>query len=169
MNESIARKVKVEGGTLKFNAAHFITFGGESERLHGHNYTLTVEMDGTLNEDKLVFDFSILKRLSREICNRLNHHFLLPLGNPHLRVREHPGEWEVYFQQKRYIFPREDVLALAIDNSTAECLAEYIGNELLAALSSYDISNISSLSVGVAEAPTQIAYFHVVLSSIEDH
>ncbi len=166
MNELIRRKIKVEGGTLKFNAAHFITFGGESERLHGHNYTLQVEMDGTLNEDKLVFDFSIIKKLTREICERLDHHFILPLGNPHLQVQESPGAWEIRFAGKRYVFPREDVLALPIDNSTAECLAEYIGNELHAALAHYDISNIHSLSVGVAEAPTQMAYYHVMLTSM---
>lgn len=166
MNE--ARKVKVEGGTLKFNAAHFITFGGESERLHGHNYTLSIEMVGSLNEDRLVFDFSIIKKLAREICDRLDHHFILPLGNPHLRVRELSDGWQIHFQQKRYIFPREDVIALTIDNSTAECLAEYVANELLAALSSYDISNIRSLTVGVAEAPTQIAYYSVVISSTGD-
>ena len=27
-NEHILRKVKVEGGYLRFSAAHFITFGG---------------------------------------------------------------------------------------------------------------------------------------------
>lgn len=157
------RKVKVEGGNLKFNAAHFITFGGESERLHGHNYSVQVEMEGTLNRDSLVFDFSILKRLTREVCERINHHFILPLRNPNLECRELPAEWEIHFAQKRYILPREDVIALSIENSTAECLAEYICGELRAALSAHDISNVHTLQVGVAEAPTQVAYYQVKL------
>lgn len=163
-NEQELRRVRVEGGNLKFNAAHFITFGGAAERLHGHNYSVLVEMEGTLNQDSLVFDFSILKRLTREICERINHHFILPLRNPNLLCRELQSEWEIHFGGKRYILPSEDVIALSIENSTAECLAEYISSELRASLSAYDVSNIKSLLVGVAEAPTQMAYYQVRLS-----
>src|ERR1700757_1305049 len=94
-NEQILRKVKVEGGNLKFSSAHFITFGGKCERLHGHNYGVLVELTGELGEDKLVFDFTILKRLTREICQRLNHRFLLPMLNPHLQIKELDDAWEI--------------------------------------------------------------------------
>ena len=49
-SEQIMRKVKVEGGNLRFSSAHFITFGGKCERLHGHNYGVLVEIEGTLTE-----------------------------------------------------------------------------------------------------------------------
>ncbi|HVB75415.1 MAG TPA: 6-carboxytetrahydropterin synthase [Ktedonobacteraceae bacterium] len=162
-NENISRKVKVEGGNLKFSAAHFITFGGKCERLHGHNYGVLVEMEGTLNDDKLVFDFTIIKKLAREICQRLNHRFLLPLRNPHLELREQGDEWEIRFGEKRYVFPRVDVVELPIDNSTAERLAEYICGQLRGALAEYDTANVQSIMVGVEEAPTQMAYYRVSL------
>jgi len=162
-NETTLRKVKVEGGNLKFSAAHFITYGGKCERLHGHNYGVLVEMEGTLNEDKLVFDFTIIKKLTREICQRLNHRFLLPMRNPHLEFGELANEWEILFGEKRYVFPRADVIELPIDNSTAERLAEYICAELRIALSAYDISNVQSVTVGVEEAPTQMAYYRLSL------
>lgn len=159
-SEQILRKVKVEGGYLRFSAAHFITFGGKCERLHGHNYGVLVEVEGTLNDDKLVFDFTVLKQLTREICHRLNHRFLLPLHNPHLQLVESPEAWEIHFQAKRYVFPRIDVIELPIDNSTAERLAEYICDELYKMLASgYDISNLATIMVGVEEAPTQMAYY----------
>jgi 6-pyruvoyl tetrahydropterin synthase/QueD family protein len=158
-NTQSTRKVKIEGGNLKFSSAHFITFGGKCERLHGHNYGVLVELEGTLNEDKLVFDFTILKRLTREICQRLDHRFLLPLHNPHLNLQELPDGWEVQFQQKRYIFPREDVAELPIDNSTAERLAEYVCEELYKSLAEYDTSRLHTICVGVEEAPTQMAYY----------
>ncbi|HKV56803.1 MAG TPA: 6-carboxytetrahydropterin synthase [Ktedonobacteraceae bacterium] len=161
--DKVSRKVKVEGGNLKFSAAHFITFGGKCERLHGHNYGVLVEMEGTLNEDKLVFDFTIIKRLTREICQRLNHRFLLPMNNPHLELKELPDEWEIRFGEKRYIFPRADVVELPIDNSTAERLAEYICGELRSALAAYSIGNVQSIMVGVEEAPTQMAYYRMAL------
>lgn len=158
-NEQIMRKVRVEGGNLKFSSAHFITFGGKCERLHGHNYGVLIEVEGTLNEDKLVFDFTVLKRIGREICHNLNHRFLLPMHNPHLRLSESADSWEVQFGEKRYVFPRSDVVELPIDNSTAERLAEYICNELRNALTTYDTSNLQTLTVGVEEAPTQMAYY----------
>lgn len=161
------RKVKVEGGYLRFSSAHFITFGGKCERLHGHNYGVMVELEGTLGEDKLVFDFTVLKRLTREICRRLNHRFLLPMHNPHLEVVEQADTWEVRFGQKRYIFPCEDVIALPIDNSTAERLAEYICQELRHELAAYPTKNVQSIMVGVEEAPTQMAYYRTAFHDDE--
>ncbi len=160
-NEQILRKVKVEGGYLRFSSAHFITFGGKCERLHGHNYGVLVEVEGTLNEDKLVIDFTVLKRLTREICHTLNHRFLLPLHNPHLRLTELPDAWQIEFQGKRYVFPRSDVIELPIDNSSAERLAEYICGELCRMLTEgdYDTSHLQTIMVGVEEAPTQMAYY----------
>jgi len=158
-NEQLLRKVKVEGGYLRFSAAHFITFGGKCERLHGHNYGVLVEVEGTLNEDNLVFDFTILKKLTREICQRLNHRFLLPLHNPHLQLTETTDAWEIRFQDKRYVFPRGDVIELPIENSTAERLAEYICQELCVMVAHYDTSHLHIIMVGVEEAPTQMAYY----------
>lgn len=164
-NPTVLRKVKVEGGYLRFSSAHFITFGGKCERLHGHNYGVLVELEGTLGEDKLVFDFTILKQLTREICRRLNHHFLLPLHNPHLQISEQERELEIRFGQKRYIFPREDVIALPIDNSTAERLAEYICQELCRGLANHNTANLQIITVGVEEAPTQMAYYRTAFHS----
>jgi 6-pyruvoyltetrahydropterin/6-carboxytetrahydropterin synthase len=162
-SEHLIRKVKVEGGNLRFSAAHFITFGGRCERLHGHNYEVLVEIEGTLNEDKLVFDFTVLKQLTREICHRLDHRFLLPVHNPHLEISEHPDSWEVRFSEKRYVFPRADVVELPIDNSTAERLAEYICGELRTGLAAYNTSNLDTIMVGVEEAPIQTAYYRASL------
>lgn len=160
-NTAILRKVKVEGGYLRFSSAHFITFGGKCERLHGHNYGVLVELEGTLGEDKLVFDFTILKQITREICRSLNHRFLLPLHNPHLQLSEQESNWEIRFGAKRYVFPREDVIALPIDNSTAERLAEYICQRLLRELAAYNTANLQTIMVGVEEAPTQMAYYRI--------
>ena len=159
VNKPIFRKVRVSGGNLKFSAAHFITYGGKCERLHGHNYGVQVEIEGELGEDKLVFDFTILKRLTREICQRLNHRFLLPMNNSHLELIAAEDTWEIRFQEKRYVFPRCDVIELPIDNSSAERLAEYICNELCLMLDVYDTSQLFTISVGVEEAPTQMAYY----------
>src|SRR5437660_4767419 len=163
VSERGRRRVKVEGGYLNFSSAHFITYGGKCERLHGHNYGVLVEIEGELGADKLVFDFTILKRLAKEICQQLNHRFLLPLQNPHLELLPSPDAWEIRFNKRRYLFPRGDVVELPIDNSTAERLAEYIGSQLYKKLAEYDISRLHTLMVGVEEAPTQMAYYQMRL------
>ena len=157
--QKIMRKVKVEGGYLKFSSAHFITYSGKCERLHGHNYGVLVEVEGELNKDHVVFDFTILKRLAKEICQRLDHHFLLPLQNPDLELVASTDCWHIRFRKRSYVFPRTDVVELPIENSTAELLAEYICNELCKALREYHTSNLASIMVGVEEAPTQMAYY----------
>jgi 6-pyruvoyl tetrahydropterin synthase/QueD family protein len=164
-SEQIMRKVRVEGGYLNFSAAHFITYRGKCERLHGHNYGVQVEVEGALGEDKLVFDFTVLKRMTKEVCRRLDHRFLLPLYNPHLKLNASKDEWELHYQERRYIFPRSDVVELPIDNSTAERLAEYICNELCKMLAEYDTSHLRTIMVGVEEAPTQMAYSQRVLQN----
>src|SRR5260370_28547461 len=102
VGERFMRKVKVEGGYLKFSAAHFITYSGKCERLHGHNYGVLVEVEGELNKDDVVFDFTILKRLAKEICQRLGHRFLLPLHNSHLVLVASADSWQIRFLKRSY-------------------------------------------------------------------
>jgi 6-pyruvoyl tetrahydropterin synthase/QueD family protein len=159
VGERILRKVRVEGGYLKFSSAHFVTYRGKCERLHGHNYGVLVEIEGELGKDQVVFDFTVLKRLTREICQKLDHRFLLPLQNPHLEIIAAPDTWEVRFRERRYVFPHADVVELPIENSTAELLAEYICGQLCSMLATYKTHNLRSITVGVEEAPTQMAYY----------
>ncbi|WP_162004856.1 6-pyruvoyl trahydropterin synthase family protein [Dictyobacter vulcani] len=155
----ILRKVKVEGGYLNFSSAHFITYSGKCERLHGHNYGVLVEVEGELGPDNLVFDFTVLKKRTKEICQHLDHRFLLPLHNDQLDLTRLVDAWEIRFREKRYVFPITDVVELPIENSTAELLAQYICEELCNVLEEYPRAGLHSIMVGVEEAPTQMAYY----------
>ncbi|GHO86111.1 6-pyruvoyl trahydropterin synthase family protein [Dictyobacter formicarum] len=155
----IMRKVKVEGGYLNFSSAHFITYSGKCERLHGHNYGVLVEVEGELGPDSLVFDFTILKKRTKEICQQLDHRFLLPLRNPHLELTRLPDGWEIRFRERRYVFPLSDVAELPIENSTSELLAQYICEKLCQVLEEYPTAGLHSIMVGVEEAPTQMAFY----------
>ena len=152
-------KVKVEQGNLSFSAAHFITFGGKCERLHGHNYAVSAVLAGNLTEDRYVFDFVELKKTIRRICDRLDHHFLLPGQSRHLDIRETDAEWEIRFEKRRYVFPAEDVLVLPVDSITAERLAEYICGQFMESVNEKERSSLISITVGVEEAPGQAAFY----------
>jgi 6-pyruvoyltetrahydropterin/6-carboxytetrahydropterin synthase len=152
-------RVEVEKGNLSFSAAHFITFGGKCERLHGHNYAVSVILAGNLTEDRYVFDFVELKKNIRRICDRLDHHFLLPTQSQHLDIKETDGEWEIRFENRRYVFPADDVLVLPVDSITAERLAKYICGQFMESVNEQERSSLTSITVGVEEAPGQTAFY----------
>jgi 6-pyruvoyl-tetrahydropterin synthase len=158
-------KVIVAKGNINFAASHFITFGGKCELLHGHNYGLSLEVEGPLTPDSYVFDFVILKKIARDVCEPLDHRFLLALKNPHLKLQQREGQWEVCFKDYRYVLPVDDVNPLPIDNVTAERLAEYIWGETAQKLRELGAKNLVTLTVGIEESPGQAAYYREMLSN----
>ena len=88
-------KILIERGNLGFSSAHFITFEGQCEPLHGHNYGVRVEAVGTLTQDSYVLDFVALKNIVRALSKEWDHRFLLPLHSPHLRIAEQEDAWGV--------------------------------------------------------------------------
>src|SRR4030042_165536 len=89
-----AYKVVVQRNKLRFAAAHFATFGGDAEPLHGHTYDLIIEVEGRLTADSWVLDFGELKALAPPLCRELDHRFLLPRDNPALSVADVGDAWE---------------------------------------------------------------------------
>ncbi len=156
-------RIEVNKGNLNFSAAHFISVGGKCERRHGHNYPVSIVMEGELTEDRYVFDFVELKKIIRRICERIDHHFLLPMRSQHLDIHKADGEWMIRFENRRYVFPADDVLVLPVDNITAERLAEYICAQLVEMLPAYEQAHLNVLTVGVEEAPGQTAFYQHVL------
>src|SRR5689334_11833077 len=75
----VTRRASVERNRLRFAAAHFATFREQCESLHGHNYDVTVDVEGPLTDDAWVCDFGDLKQMTRELAEQLDHKFLLQL------------------------------------------------------------------------------------------
>jgi 6-pyruvoyltetrahydropterin/6-carboxytetrahydropterin synthase len=124
-------KVRVTKDYLVFCSAHFIFFDDDKcERLHGHNYRVTAELEGPLDPDHLVFDFIVLKKLLRDIVNEIDHRMLIPLKSRQLRIEETEKEILMTYEDKRWIFPRGDCAVLPIENTTAELLARWIAERL---------------------------------------
>jgi 6-pyruvoyltetrahydropterin/6-carboxytetrahydropterin synthase len=132
MNESY--RVRIAKAEHVFSAAHFITYGGHCERLHGHNYRVAAEIAGSLDEDHLVVDFLAFREALREIVAGLDHYVILPIEHDRLVVVEDGEEVHVAFDERRWIFPKGDCRLLPVANTTAELLAAYIGRELKLAL-----------------------------------
>ena len=152
-----AYKIRVEKDHTVFCAGHFITYNGhECEPLHGHNYRVAAGLEGPLDENAYVFDFTRLKRLLKEIVERLDHRMLLPARNERIRVEEEGDHVLATYDAKRYVFPRSDVMVLPIPNTTAEMLACWIAGQLREALRSV---KLSAIEVEVEESFGQRAFY----------
>ena len=154
----MTHKITVERNTLRFAAAHFATFEGACEPLHGHNYDVIVEVEGELTADSWVFDFGALKSIARAICQELDHKFLLQRDSKVLQIDEGMSNWKIRFLERGWVIAKSDVLALPIDNTTAERLAEYIGGRIREALAERGSENLTSITVGVEEMPGQTGW-----------
>src|SRR5207237_432915 len=130
----MSHRITLERHTLRFAAAHFATYRGDCEPLHGHNYELMVEIEGPLQQDAWVMDFTIAKQAIAAICKELDHKFILQRNSTVLRVSEGETEFEIGVHEQRYVMPKADVAALPIDNSTAERLAEWFAGRISKAL-----------------------------------
>jgi 6-pyruvoyltetrahydropterin/6-carboxytetrahydropterin synthase len=123
--------VRISKDYLVFSAGHFITYDGDvCERLHGHNYRVTAEVGGPLDDNHYVVDFIALREALRAIVDELDHHMLLPTEHPLIRVIANEREVEATFRDRRWVFPRCDCILLPVPNTTSELLARYIAQRL---------------------------------------
>lgn len=124
--------VRLSKDYLVFSAGHFITFDGNiCERLHGHNYRVAAEVYGPLDENHYVVDFIALRDAMKDLVDELDHRMLLPTGHPTIHVVADEKSVEVTFEERRWVFPREDCILLPVPNTTTELLARYLGRRLL--------------------------------------
>lgn len=154
MGQNPSWAVRVTKDTLVFSAAHFITFNGTiCERLHGHNWRVEAEIEGELDENQYVFDFIALRDGLQSLVHQLDHRMLLPASHPRIIVTESEDGREVTarFEDRRWVFPKEDCCILPISNTTAELIAHWLGNSLSLRLSLATVPGLRRLRVSVEE------------------
>ena len=159
-------RVSVAKDYLVFASAHFITFAGHRcEGLHGHNYRARVTLEGALDEESwFVFDFVVLKRIMRKLCDEIDHKVLLPLENPKVQVVEDGDVVNVAYEGKpRYVFPRKDCALLPIPNTTVEMLAEMLTSQLRTELDATGAHGLTAIEMEVEENFGQSAVYRVTL------
>lgn len=156
-------RVRLTKDYLVFSAAHFITFDKQiCERLHGHNYRVTVWVDGPLDDNQYVVDFIALRDELHAIVLELDHHMLLPTLHPRIRVTFDDRQVDVAFEERRWSFPRGDCVLLPIANTTTELLARHIGHRLLDAIEQRTGVRPARLRVEVDECNGQAAQCDLV-------
>ncbi|HYC57595.1 MAG TPA: 6-carboxytetrahydropterin synthase [Candidatus Binatia bacterium] len=157
-------EVFVSKDSFKFNAAHFIAYPGFRERLHGHNYRVSVRVEGPLGADGYVVDFGEIKRAANAVCRQLNERVIVPMRSDVLSIERKDGQIVLECQDgARFTFPESDCALLEIRHSSAEELAAFICLRLRAELPLLSERGVAWLQVGVAEAPNQEARYRIDL------
>jgi 6-pyruvoyl-tetrahydropterin synthase len=157
--------IHVAKENLKFSAAHFIAYPGFREPLHGHNYQVAIKVEGRLASIGYVLDFGLIKKLTRQIVERLDEHTIIPSQSDCLEIRQQDGQVSVACQGDNFVFPAADVALLPIVHSSAEELARFIWTELYDQLTRYNaVGDINAMEVSVAEGPGQAALYRQELS-----
>jgi len=153
--------IHVAKENLKFSAAHFIAYPGFREPLHGHNYQVGVRAWGRLAGTGYVIDFGLIKKLTKEILDRLDERTIIPAHSDCLKIESLPsGQIRVVYERDEFIFPAADVFLAPIVHSSAEELARYVWNELHDALAARGaLEHATMLEISVAEGPGQTAIF----------
>jgi dihydroneopterin triphosphate aldolase (PTPS-III) / 6-pyruvoyltetrahydropterin synthase len=221
-NSTTQFEVYVSNDTFKFNAAHFVAYENYRERLHGHNYRVSVRLIGErqrrpdvvwgtttntgivdssttpptsttstpiLGPDGYLIDFTNVKKITKEVCQQLNEHFICPIYSNVLDIStiylndndndNHPSTGSTndnttptrtqqeyiqivcHMDQTKFIFPRNDCILLPIVHATAEELAIYIYCQIINKLNaSYLLQrNIYCMEITIAESIGQEATF----------
>lgn len=137
-----------------FSACHFLFGYGKCDRLHGHNYT--VKVDISYNDQHAIepIDFRVVNKGIQKELGLLDQKILVPKNSPVVQITSvlNDQNWQITVGKKKYSFPKQDVVILeGIDLTTAENLARYLYFRLRDWLEQHFLGKISTMRVKVEE------------------
>lgn len=158
--------IRVYKEYFNFAAAHFLLFeDGTREELHGHNYQVRIQIEGTLGDDTDVFiDFLHIKPIVKAACDRIDHKTLLPQFSKLLTVTRNETSVEAVYNLtgERWVIPGRDVIILPIPNTSVERLGQYLCMATLQDLKQqYPAAEISRVEFEVEESRGQCAIYRL--------
>ena len=152
--------IEIAKDYFNFASAHFLIFAnGRREPLHGHNYQVSVVMEGELDRAGVVLDFISFKPLVKQICDALDHRTLIQTNSSAISVRTNVREVEILYKKQKLLLPRGDVILLPIVNTSTELLAEYIARQIKSKVRQKFAAKIRYMEVAVEEARGQSGIF----------
>ena len=152
--------IEVAKDYFNFASAHFLIFAdGRREPLHGHNYQVSVAMEGELDRAGVVLDFITFKPLVKGVCDALDHRTLIQADSSTIQIRKRAKEVEILYKKQRLVLPRRDVILLPIANTSTELLAEYIAGQIKRKVRQSFPATIRYMEVAVEEARGQRGIF----------
>ena len=160
-------RIHLEKEAHKFSIAHMTVFAdGSKERLHGHNYYVSLSVDLKPQRFDEFLDFNVVKRMVRELCEEWDERVILAERCPFFsRTGDRAGnesDLDFILCAKRYVLPIDEVVLLPIDNVTTEGLAGVLADRLETRFRGAGLeSRVDGFEVGVTESHGQSGYVRV--------
>jgi len=155
---STKHRIFVGKDVHKFSSAHMTIFpDGSKERIHGHNFQVTVAFDLVDLTMSGFLDFALVKNALAEQCKAWQERLLLAERSPHYRfVSDHGGSFEFTLCGKRYVVPTDEVALLPLENVVVETLAMEFARQFIPRLGqTISPANVTGIEVTVSEAAGQ--------------
>jgi len=161
----VTHRIRIARAEHKFSCAHMTVFpDGTKERLHGHNYTVALELEVERVDLEAMIPFAPIKAAMSALCSGWKEHLLLAAGNPHFTIVRDADELEFTLCGGRYVVPRSDALLLPIDNISVEALAAHVAGILRDQLLAFTTPHAVALDVTIEESPGQGASCRLTLA-----
>lgn len=132
---------------FKFSAAHFLIFDEKSaERLHGHNYQVEVHITAPSEHEAQAqgyfIDFNVFKKTIKAKLDSWDEIVLLPAQHPDMKFKDAGKSLEVTFRDRFYVFPKNEVILLPVNNTSVEQLSRLLAEEFFANFKQYGVQKI---------------------------
>ncbi|MBE9538156.1 MAG: 6-carboxytetrahydropterin synthase [Proteobacteria bacterium] len=116
----------------KFSAAHYTIFSADSrERLHGHNYSVSVRIVAPVGDNGLSADYNVYKSHLKILCDSLDEYVLLAGNSPFQEIEKDGPYYRVKFDRDEMLFLQSDTQVLPILNATIEEFSHLLLRRLL--------------------------------------
>lgn len=99
--------------TFRFEAAHRIRGHPKCGKLHGHSYSVTIELTGDEAPGGMVLDYALLNPIKEYIDTHIDHRYIVSIE----LVRAGDKFWKVCDDAEHIVLP--------VEQSTAECLSRF--------------------------------------------
>lgn len=137
----------------KFSAAHYTIFSAtERERLHGHNYAVSLRLVAPMGDNGFSADYNVYKNRLADVVATLDEYMLLPEHSPHQSVHREGDEYVARYNGEVMRFLAADTLLLPVTNITVEELSHYLLGLLMEASAGEDLREVE---LAVASGPGQ--------------
>ncbi len=149
-------KLEIHKEEFSFSAGHFTIFSAtEREKVHGHNYNVSISFNFRIEHNGLSFDYRHYKRKLLAVCEELDRHLLLPSESPYLKLEDGDEYWIAHFDNKKLPFLKEDVVILPLSNITIEELSHWFLQQIITDHEEVAQHGIHGISVKVYNGPGQ--------------
>ncbi len=148
-------RIELSKEAINFSAAHFTIFSRtEREDLHGHNFQVIGEVLAPVDENGLVFDYVVLKKALKQLCDDLDEKTILPEKSPYLSIEKDAQYVSGIFDKQKLMFLHRDVITLPISNVSVEELSHYFLTRLME-ISEIKNKDIREIVIKISSSPGQ--------------